>query len=161
MLKVEELTVASFEPYGRFLNPEDCGDPAGSKDDPVQFYPDRVLQQFGASNYVAFNPLIIKPRPFVITLAEIHERTEEVFGGFTEDVCFHVGPAGDKEPPMDGFQVFRLPAGWWARIKRGVWHHGPFVMGDKPTTGMVVLPPHTYTNDCYVVELERDIKIEL
>ena len=27
--------------------------------------------------------------------------------------------------------------------------------GEEPTTGMVVLPPHTYTNDCYVVVLDE------
>jgi hypothetical protein len=161
MLQVKELTGATFETYGRFLNPYECGEPVGSKAEPLEFYPDRILQQFSASNYVAFNPLIIKPRPLSFTLAEIHRRTEEVFGGFTEDVCFHVAPAGDRTPPIDRFEVFRLPAGWWARIKRGVWHHGPFVTGNVATAGMVVLPPHTYTNDCYVVELDEAIQISL
>ncbi|NLJ85864.1 MAG: hypothetical protein GX322_05435 [Firmicutes bacterium] len=161
MLKVQELSFNAFERYGRFLNPLDCGDPVGSKEDPLQFYPDRVLQQFGASNYVAFNPLVIQPRPLSFNVAEIHERTEEVFGGFTRDVCFHVAPAGAKTPPIEQFEVFRLPAGWWARLKRGVWHHGPFVIGHESTVGMVVLPPHTYTNDCHVVQLEKPIHISL
>ena len=160
MLKIEGLTVSGFAPFGTFLNPLDCGDPVGGKDDPLRFHPDRVLQQFFTSNYIAFNPLVIEPRPMVVEFAEIHERTEEVFGGFTEDVCFHVGPAKDFTAPVNEFRVFRLPKGWWARIKRGVWHHGPFVIGDKTTYGMVVLPPHTYTNDCYVVELDDGIKIE-
>ncbi|NLY29625.1 MAG: hypothetical protein GX047_03235 [Firmicutes bacterium] len=160
MVKVEELTVAAFQPFGTFLNPNDCGDPVGSKDDPVQFFPDRVLMQFSASNYIAMNPLVINPRPLVITHAEIHERTEEVFGGFTKDVLFHVGEPGSKTPPAE-YKVFRLPAGWWVRIKRGVWHHGPYVVGEEPTTGMVVLPPHTYTNDCYLVVLDQPINIQL
>ena len=37
MIKVEELTAAAFQPFGTILNPNDCGDPVGSKDDPLQF----------------------------------------------------------------------------------------------------------------------------
>lgn len=161
MIKVEELSYKAFEPFGTFLNPTDCGVAVGGETGPLQFFPDRILMQFPTSNYIAFSPLVIKPRPLEITLAEIHENTEEVFGGFTRDVCFHVGPAGSRVPPVQEFKVFRLPAGWWARIKRGIWHHGPFVMGQETAVGTVVLPPYTYTNDCYVVELDKPIKIEL
>ena len=44
--------------------------------------------QFSASNYVAMNPLVIKPGPFVITHAEIHERTEEVFGAASPKMSY-------------------------------------------------------------------------
>lgn len=159
ILKIQELQAASFAKYGTFLNPLALiSERDGKTNEPVLFYPDQMLQTFATTNLVAFCPLIIQPREFVITDAEKHNYTEEVIGGFTEDVCFHVMPAGD-EPDTDKMEVFRLPRGWWVRFKRGIWHKAPFVLGDKPTYGIVCLPPHTYTNDCDVVEFDESFQI--
>ncbi len=160
MLKIQELTVDGFAKYGTFLNPMGCsGSDRRETDEPVLFYPDELLQTFATTNLVAFSPLIINPRPLVITDAEKHDYTEEVIGGFTEDVCFHVVPASGAKPDTGKMEVFRLPKGWWVRFKRGVWHKAPFVLGEQPTSGIVVLPPYTYTNDCDVVEFSQSFPI--
>lgn len=158
MLQIKELSRESFAQYGTFLNPLDCGEPLdGSLDDPVQFFPDRMMLTFPTSNVLAFSPIVIRPRPMLITDIEYHEFTEELIGGFSEDVCFYAAPAGQLD--VGKIEVFRLPAGWWVRFKRGVWHKAPYVLTNRPTSGLVALPPHTYTADCHVVELAEPIAI--
>ncbi|HHY46483.1 MAG TPA: hypothetical protein GX506_04190 [Firmicutes bacterium] len=161
-IRIEELSLEAFSPFGTYLNPLDCGPALGARDDqePVRFYPDRILLLFEHSNIVSISPLVLEPREPVVSVTEIHTHTEEAIGGFTRDVVFHVGPAGNTEPDPGLFRAFRLPAGWWVRIRRGVWHHAPFVVGSEATVGIVVLPPATYTSDCHVVELEEGIAIE-
>ena len=53
--------------------------------------------------------------------------------------------------------VFLLPAGAYCRIKRKVWHMAPFALGDKRLHGIVILPPYTYTHDCFVFPLDEEI----
>ena len=157
---VKELAESAFAPFGTYFNPADSGPALMGEAGPVRFYPDRLLCLFENSNYVALSQLALEPRALNITATEIHAHTEEVFGGFTRDVLFHVGPAGNTTPDLSRFKVFHLPAGWWARIKRNVWHHAPFVIGAETTMGIVLLPPATYTNDCYVVELGEAVAID-
>lgn len=158
-LKVEELSEKSFSLFGTFFDPLNCGQDMDKGTSPLLFYPDRLVLLYENSNYVSVSPLIVKPRPLTINVTENHSYAEEAMGGFDQDVVFHVGPAGDKEPDPDQFRVFRLPAGWWVRIKRGVWHLGPYTVNDQQTIGTVILPPSTYTNDCRVIELNEEIKI--
>lgn len=156
MLEIQEIKEITFAKYGSSLDPlSGAKKPEDLGAERVLFFPDRMLQTFATTNLIAFCPLIIKPRELVIVDAERHSFTEEVLGGFTEDVCFHVLPAQDGGPDLEKMEVFRLPAGWWVRLKRGVWHKAPFVLGNKATCGTVVLPPHTYTNDCEVVEFSQ------
>lgn len=157
-MEIKELCKASFAKYGTFINPQELGEPLGATtEDPVQFYPDRLLLTFPTSSVLAFSPIIIRPRPLLITDIEYHEYTEELIGGFSEDVCFHVAPP--EELDVSTIEVFRLPATWWVRFKRGVWHKAPFVLTSSEVRGLVALPPHTYTADCHVVELDEPIAI--
>ncbi|NLJ75062.1 MAG: hypothetical protein GX331_08740 [Firmicutes bacterium] len=149
----------SFAPYGTVLNPRQCGESVNSPGEPVQFYPDRMLQLFSTTNLIAISPILIKPRPFEITGTEQHLDTEEVIGGFDQDVCFHVGRDLGGKPDFEDFKVFLLPKGWWVRIKRKVWHQAPFVLNQESAVGTVILPAHTFTNDCYEVGLQQPITI--
>jgi hypothetical protein len=157
-IKIEELG-AAFSLYGSYFNPNDCGSPLGEKG-PVRFYPDRLLALFEHSNFAAVSALKLEPRDFKITATEIHWHTEEIIGGFTKEVVFHVAPVNGSKPDLERLKVFRLPAGWWVRIKQGICHEAPFVAGSEATVGIVVLPPATYTHDCLVVNLEEPINIE-
>lgn len=161
-LRVEELSWESFSPFGTYFNPLACGPALGGEDrrGPVRFYPDRILLLFEHSNIVAISPLVVEPRDLIVTATEAHLHTEEAMGGFTKDVVFHVGPPGDGSPDTSRFRVFRLPAGWWVRLARGVWHHAPFVLGKEATVGTVILPPATYTADCRVVQFSEGLAIE-
>ncbi|MGE5598201.1 MAG: ureidoglycolate lyase [Bacteroidota bacterium] len=158
-LNVERLSWEAFLPFGTYLDPADCGVALGNDRGPVRFYPDRMLLGFEAAALTSISPLVLAPRALEIDRTEIHLRTEEAIGGFTRDVVFHVGPAGAREPDPARMRVFHLPAGWWVRLKRGVWHHAPFVLGGEETVGIVVLPPATYTNDCLLVTLEERIAV--
>lgn len=161
-MRVEELSGEAFSPFGTYFNPLDC-DPTlggGNGHGAVRFYPDCMLLLFEHSNIVAISSLVVEPRDLIVTVTEAHLHTEEAIGGFTKDVVFHVGPAGGTGPDPSQFRVFRLPAGWWVRLARGVWHHAPFVIGKEETVGTVILPPATYTADCRVVRLSEGLAIE-
>lgn len=158
-LAVETLSWESFSPFGTYLDPAACGPALGGETGPVRFHPDRILLLFEQGNLAAISPLALDPREPAVTVTERHLHTEEAFGGFTRDVVFHVGPAGDGAPDLESFRAFRLPAGWWVRLKRGIWHQAPFVLGPEGTVGIVVLPPATYTHDCQVVDLGEKMAI--
>ncbi len=159
---MQELKDDAFSQYGSFLNSRNCGEPLrGQRSDSIQFYPDRMLQAFATTNIIAYCPLVIKPRPLQILDIEKHIYTEEVLGGFDQDVCFHVATTLGDTVRSEHIRVFRLPAGWWVRLKRGVWHKAPYALGDTPTHGMVILPPGTYANDCVEVRLTRPINIHV
>lgn len=159
MLRVEKLTEDAFSPFGTFIDPQNLGAPVNDKDDPFLFFADKMIQQFSASNNIAVSPLVVKPRPFIISVTEKHEYTEEVFGGFNQDVCFHVQLDNNGKPDIASTRVFSLPAGSWVRLKRHVWHHAPFVLGENEALGTVLLPPHTFTNDCLVVSLKEQLEV--
>jgi len=160
-LKIETLSRDGFAPFGSYLDPEDCGPPrrAGA----LEFHPDTFIMRFPTSNVLSACSLTVKPRPMVVDVTETHLETEEIIGGFGAELAFHVGLSRQGEPlepDMSTFRIFRLPAGWYARFKRGVYHHGPFVTGEKPAHGLVLLPPVTYSADCIVVKLDQPIAIE-
>ena len=114
MLKIQELRAENFSKYGTFLNPLECGEPLGaSQDDPVRFYPDRIVLTFAASNVLAFSPIAINPRPFLITDIEYHEFTEELIGALRKTSVSALLPQGVD---LSKIEVFKLPAGWWVRF---------------------------------------------
>lgn len=159
-VKIEELG-AGFALYGSYFNPNDCSFALSEDNGPVKFYPDRLLGLYEYSNITAVSALELKPREFKITASEKHIHTEEIFGGFTKDVVFHVASADGSTPDPSQIKVFRLPASWWVRIKREVWHAAPFVIGLEATVGIVILPPATYTHDCLVVNLAESVNINV
>jgi hypothetical protein len=157
-LKAERITAANFEEFGSILNPYDCGEPLGLENKAIRFYPDRMPLSFSGGSVISICPLILEKRPMEIDFTEIHEFCEEVIGGFTEDVIFHVGPVSEV-PDFSNFRVFHLPKYHFSRLKRKVWHGGPFVINAPRTQGWVLLPPYTYTNDAKVVTLKVPIKV--
>lgn len=156
-IKVCELTPEAFEPYGSYVLPDQCDrEQAGT----ISFYPEQVVGLFEFSSMPAVDVLAFSKREFAIDVTEMHEHTEEIFGGFNTDVLFHVGPPSGKTPDVSRFKVFRLPKGGYARVKRNAWHHAPFAVGDERAVGVVILPPYTYTHDCFVVTLDEKAAID-
>ena len=157
-MKVQELTTESFAPYGSFINLYE-----GYSDAEISFIPDRMLHFIGAPALDSLCSLKLKYRQLNLTETEYHENCEELFGGYAVDTIFHVGlltPNG--KPDLDSVKVFRLPAGYFCRVKRKVLHHAPFVVKpDQVAVGLVMLPPATYTIDCQVLKFEEPIPIEL
>jgi hypothetical protein len=156
-IKVQELTAEAFSPYGTFVNPR-----AGHGDGEIAFQPDKLLYHPGGET-ASLCTICMRYRPLVLKPTEYHEYCEEVFGGFNCDVVFHVGLLDkDCEPDLNSIKVFRLPAGWYARVKRYVLHHAGFVLDKDDTAyGIVLLSPSAYTIDCKVLEFGQSIDVEL
>lgn len=159
-IKAEKLTKNNFGEFGSFYDPNDTGLPLAGEWGRNNFFPDRLVLKVPCGSLVGVSTTTINPAPLKIEATEWHE-TEEAIGGFTEDTVFHVGlPTWTNKPDFSKYKVFYLPKGWWVRTKRGVWHFGPFVLGDKSAVGTVILPPSTYTCDCTYVTLDVPIEIE-
>ena len=155
-LKVQELTQDSFAPFGSFSDVQ-----AGYGDEIISFMPDRMLQYIGTPALDSISSIRIQHRPLIVDVTEYHNGCEEVFGGFNCDLVFHVGLLGrDQKPDFNSFRLFRLPRGYFARVKRMVLHHAGFVLNQNDVaTGIVLLPPATYTIDCTVLPVEPKIKL--
>lgn len=155
-IKVQALTAEAFAPYGTFINVHD-----GFTDEPISFQADRMLHYIGAPALDSLSTIRIQPRPLQLTVTEYHNDCEELFGGYGEDMLFHVGLLGDDgKPDLDTIAVFKMPAGTFCRVKRRVLHHAPFVLGDTAQDGIVLLSPAAYTIDCHVLEYDMPIEIE-
>jgi|AGTN01.2.fsa_nt_gi hypothetical protein len=157
-LKVQELTHDAFAPYGTFFKVNE-----GYDNGVISFIADRMPHYIGASGLDSLCSICMRYRPLELTVTEYHEGCEEVFGMFDGDVVFHAGLLGeDNQPAMDSIKVFFMPAGTIVRVKRRVLHHAGFVTGkDDVVSGLVLLPPFTYTVDCKVIEFDSPIPFEL
>ena len=154
-LKVEELSVESFLPFGFYADlinskTEKLGAP------PIEFFRDMVQQDLGGASIVSFSSCRIEKREPVINVSEYHSKTTEGALPINNDIFMHVGPASaGTEVPLDKFRVFRVPMGTMVVLRPGVWHHGAFTANDRPVNILITLPERTYANDCVVVELDK------
>lgn len=152
-LTITELTEEAFAPYGSFINIHD-----GFSSDTISFQPDRLLQLIGTSSLSSLCTIRICPRPFLLTETEYHNDCEELFGGYSVPMLFHVALMGaDGKPDPKTIKVFEMPAGTFCRVKRKVLHHAPFVLGNEPAEGLVFLSPSAYTIDCHVLQFDQPI----
>lgn len=160
-VKVEELTVEKFAPFGSYanlINPdtEKLGAP------PIEFFRDMALQDCGNCGLPAFSTCRVEKRPFIIDISEYHNHTGEATLPLDNDILIHVGPATPADDiPVDKFKVFRIPKGTVAILRPGVWHHAPFTVDENPANVLIVLPERTYANDCIACPLEEKDQIEI
>ena len=158
-IKAEQLTLESFKDFGSYAN---LLEPSGPKigEAPIEFYRDMLIQTFESFGTISYSTCVVNPRPFIITVTEIHYKTGEAMLPLNGDVIMHFGPAS-KEPEYDKFRAFYVPAGTLIISRPGVWHHGPYVLGDKPVHHLVALPEATYLKDGYLIELTGNDRIEI
>ena len=161
-VKVRSLNVADFLPFGFYANlidpdSEHLGAP------PVEFYRDMVQQDLGGAGIASFSVCRVEPRPLVIDTTEYHTTTAEGILPLDNDILIHVGPATplDVAPPLNKFQVYRVPKGTMVVLRPGVWHHAPITTNGKPANTLIVLPERTYANDCVVVNLGEREQIKI
>ena len=161
-VKVRNLNVEAFLPFGFYAS---LIDPATERigAPPVEFYRDMVQQDLGGAAIASFSVCRVEPRPPVIDVTEYHTRTAEGILPLDSDVLIHVGPATPpgEAPPLDRFQVFRVPRGTMVVLRPGVWHHAPFTTSADPANVLIVLPERAYANDCVVVTLEEGQRLDI
>ena len=154
-LKVKELSLEAFAPYGTFANMIHPTTPKIGKE-PVEFFRDMVRQDLGGAAMASFSVCRVLPRPSVIDVTEFHTACGEVNLPLDGDVLIHVGPATPNGiVPLKKFEVFRVPQGTIISLHPGVWHHAPFSTTDKAVNTLVVLPERAYANDCTVYEVPK------
>jgi ureidoglycolate lyase len=161
-VKVEALSVESFQPFGFFaqmLDPktEKLGCP------PIEFYRDMVQMDLGGAAIASFSVCRVEKRELVIDETEYHNRTGEGILPLDNDILCHVAPATPPgcPAPVDKIRVFRVPKGTVVVLRPGVWHHAPFVLNGKPANVLIVLPERIYANDCIVVKLKPAERIRI
>ena len=158
-VKVEELTVETFLPFGFYANMLDPDTEKLGKE-PIEFYRDMVQQDMGGKGIVSFSICRVEKRAMTIDVSEYHTATGEGTLPLDNDILIHVGPAtAGSVPPLDKIRVFRVPQGTMVVLRPGVWHHAPFTLDNKPANVLVVLPERTYANDCIVAELKKPDQI--
>ncbi len=158
-IKIEKLTEETFSEFGSLLDPDNCGERLAGADG-ISYFADTLPLTFSCSSLITLNILKLELRPFEIDFTEAHDDTEELIGGFNEDILFHVGPP-TRDPDYSKYRAFILPKNNWARYKKGVWHGGPFAVKEGVVSlGWVLLPPFTYTNDTRGINPDPILKID-
>ena len=159
-LKAKMINEEDFSKYGTFLNPYNIKTIClGNKNEEL-FYPDSLTFSFSNSTLIGLSAIVVQKRSMVEQNMEYHNYTEEVVGGFTDDVVIFSGLPG-KEPDLSKFEAFILPKYNWVRVKRGIWHYGQFPINNNDVLGWCLLPPFTYQNDSVGFELSEPIEILL
>jgi ureidoglycolate lyase len=161
-VRTEALSAAAFLPFGNYAN---CFDPQGEYigGEPIWFFRDLVQQSLGSATNASFSTCRVVPRPLVVTTLECHSFTGEVLLPLDEDVVIYVAPATPPAAPvpLDRLRAFDVPRGTLVALRPGVWHHAPLVRGTHPANVLVVLPERAYANDCSVVELAPDERVQI
>ena len=159
-LKAKMINEKDFSKFGTFLDPYNIktiklGDEKGEL-----FYPDSLPFCFSEGNLISLSTIIIQKRPITVERIEYHNYSEEVVGGFTDDIVFFAGLPGN-EPDLSKFEAFILPKFNWVRVKRKIWHDGQFPINNNDVLGWCLLPPFTYQNDAVRFISSEPIEISM
>lgn len=160
-VKVKELSLAAFQEYGNFVGLANLknyhfGEP------PVEFFRDMLQQSLGGHDIVSYSANRIAQRPMIVTKSEFHSHTGEGLLPLDGDILIHAGPATRSHVfPANEIEIFHVPKLTLVTLKPGVWHHAPFAYKCDSVHVLIVLPERTYANDCTVLELKDDEKIEI
>jgi ureidoglycolate lyase len=159
-VQVRELSLENFQAYGTFkhmVNPKDfhLGEP------PIEFYRDMLQLNLG-TNSASFSICRVHKRPMVVEKSEFHSKSGEGILPLDSDILIHCGPATRPGVfPAEHIEIFRVPKLTLVSLRPGVWHHAPFALKADYANVLIVLPERTYANDCAVLELSDEQKIEI
>jgi ureidoglycolate lyase len=155
-LKIEDLTVESFAPFGEVIQ-----QPARAKDASGPgwtWWGQNHLMAGGDRNY-AIGYLDLQPADLKFDWAERHMHSDELLIPMGGDCIVYVAPPDhpdepDRMPDLERFRVFRLRAGQGVLLGKGVWHGAPLAL-DTPLHVTVLLLKDTGSLDGHVVKFEE------
>ncbi len=155
-VKIEELTLEAYKPFGTFVNMINP-DTEAIGGAPIQFFRDMALLPIQHPRSLpSFSVCRVEKRPLIVDTTEMHTFTAEGNLPLDADALIHVAPATPNgECPKDRIRVFRVPRGTFVTMNAGVWHHAPFAYKADVLNMLIVLPERTYANDCLVIGLEK------
>ena len=155
-LKIEDLTVESFAPFGEvIMQPARGQDAAGPG---WIWWGVNHLMAGGDRNY-AIGYLDLQPAELGFDWAERHMHSDELLIPMGGDCLVYVGPPEYPDEPtrlpdLERFRVFRLRHGQGVLLSKGVWHGAPLAL-DKPLNVAVLLLKDTGKIDGHVVRFEE------
>jgi ureidoglycolate lyase len=161
-LKMEDLTVESFAPFGEVITQPSRGQDAQGPG--WTWWGENYTLAGGNRNY-AIGYLDLQPAPLSFDWAERHMYSDELLIPMGGDCLVYVGPSDypeepDRLPELDRFRAFRLRQGQGVLLGKGVWHGAPLAL-DKPLNVAVLLLKDTAKIDGHVVRFEATpIEIE-
>ncbi len=159
-LKAKLINEKDFNKYGSFLDPYNIKSlELGDKNSEL-FYPDSLTFCFSSGTLISLSTVIVQKRSMIEYNMEYHNYTEEVVGGFTDDIVFFTG-LPHKIPNFSKFEAFILPKFNWVRIKKKIWHYGQFPINNNDVLGWCLLPPFTYQNDSVGFESKEPLEFLL
>lgn len=154
-LKIEDLTVETFAPYGEvIMQPARAQDASG----PGWMWWAENQTLTGGDRKYAIGYLDLQPVELRFDWAERHMHTDELVLPMGEDCLMYVGPPENPEEParlpsLDRFRAFRLRKGQGILMSKGVWHGAPLAL-DKPLNVAILLLKDTGRIDVHVVRFE-------
>jgi ureidoglycolate lyase len=154
-LKIEDLTVESFAPFGEVIQqPARTQDASGPG---WTWWGQNHLMAGGDRNY-AIGYLDLQPADLKFDWAERHMHSDELLIPMGGDCLVYVGPPDDPDQPdrlpdLERFRVFRLRKGQGVLLGKGVWHGAPMAI-DTPLHVTVLLLKDTGSLDGHVVRFE-------
>jgi ureidoglycolate hydrolase len=161
-LTVQDLTVETFEPFGRVIGPpERLHDAEG----PGWRWWAETMMLEGDGRPWGVGYLDLQPAPASFNWAERHLRTLEAVIPVSGDCLLYVAPAEhldepDRLPSFDRFRVFRIRSGSGVVLDRGVWHGAPLAEGG-PARAVVLILEGTGRQDVTVARFDdKPVAIE-
>ena len=155
-IRVQELTAATFAPFGEVVQAPAWGPDA---DGPGwQWWAETALLPARGRPY-GIGYLRLEPPELQFDWAERHMRTVEMLIPAGGECLVYVGPPENPEEPaqrpdLARLQVFRVGEGQAVILKPGVWHGAPLA-ADGPLAVLVLLLEGTGREDTTVVRFEE------
>lgn len=160
-LKMEELTVEGFAPFGEVIRqPARAHDAQGPG---WTWWGENQVLAGGDRNY-AIGYLDLQPAELSFNWAERHMQSHELLIPMGGDCLVYVGPPDYPDEPvrlpeLERFRAFRLREGQGVLLGKGVWHGAPMAL-DKHLNVAVLLLKNTGKVDGHVVRFE-DTPVEI
>jgi len=156
IMKPKELILENFRKYGSYVKLSEASSPCFFKigKPPIEFFPDLLSLDLDGKA-LGISLCQVQPRQGKIDLLEHHNRTEEGILPLDGEVFLQLGGPTEGEVPPRNIELFRIPNLTFISLKRGVWHHAPFVADNKAVNILILLAERTYHSDCELKEITK------